>query len=97
VLEHWPEDVETNFMLGLCYKELSEPGRSIPLFEKVLRRNPRHAQALYYLGACYLQIGNTSLGKAYLRRYDHLARQSDTIASLSGPRRRTLPTAATTR
>jgi len=41
----------------------------------VLRRNPRHAQALYYLGACYLQIGNTSLGKAYLRRYDHMMRQ----------------------
>ncbi|NNJ09309.1 tetratricopeptide repeat protein [Chloroflexales bacterium ZM16-3] len=95
VLEHWPDDVETNFMLGLCYKELSEPGRSIPLFEKVLRRNPRHAQALYYLGACYLQIGNTSLGKAYLRRYDHLARQSDTLANLSGTRRRTLPAAAT--
>ena len=97
VLEHWPDDVETNFMLGLCYKELSEPGRSIPLFEKVLRRNPRHAQALYYLGACYLQIGNTSLGKAYLRRYDHLARQSDALAGVSGPRRRTQPTAATTR
>jgi tetratricopeptide (TPR) repeat protein len=76
VLDHWPEDIETSFMLGLCYKELVEPGRAIPLFEKVLRRNPRHAQALYYLGACYLQIGNTSLGKAYLRRYDHLARQS---------------------
>jgi hypothetical protein len=82
-------------MLGLCYKELSEPGRSIPLFEKVLRRNPRHAQSLYYLGACYLQIGNTSLGKAYLRRYDHLARQSDTLANLAGQRRRPLPTAAT--
>jgi tetratricopeptide (TPR) repeat protein len=63
-------------MLGLCYKELVEPARSIALFEKVLRRNPRHAQALFYLGACYLQVGNTSLGKAYLRRYDHLVRQS---------------------
>ncbi|NJN67393.1 MAG: tetratricopeptide repeat protein [Chloroflexaceae bacterium] len=76
VLEHWPDDVETNFMLGLCYREMVEPARSIPLFEKVLRRNPRHAQALFLLGACYLQIGNTSLGKAYLRRYDHLIRQS---------------------
>ncbi len=91
VLEHWPEDLETSFMLGLCYKELMEPARSIPLFEKVLRRNPRHAQALYYLGACYLQIGNTSLGKAYLRRYDHLARQGNTVSSLKGtssPRKR---------
>lgn len=87
VLDHWPEDVETSFMLGLCYKELVEPGRAIPLFEKVLRRNPRHAQALYYLGACYLQIGNTSLGKAYLRRYDHLARQS-AVASANGARRK---------
>ena len=77
VLLFWPEDVETNFMLGVCYKELMEPARAIPLFEKVLRRNPRHAQALYYLGASYLQIGNTSLGKAYLRRYDHLARQEE--------------------
>lgn len=76
VSEHWPDDIETSFMLGLCYKELAEPARAIPLFEKVLRRNPRHAQALYYLGACYLHIGNTSLGKAYLRRYDHIARQS---------------------
>ncbi len=80
VLEQWPDDVESNFMLGLCYRELMEPARSIPLFEKVLRRNPRHAQALYYLGACYLQIGNTSLGKAYLRRYDHLMRQSSAQA-----------------
>jgi tetratricopeptide (TPR) repeat protein len=75
VLRYWPDDVETNFMLGLCYKELNEPARAIPLFEKVLRRNPRHTQALYYLGASYLQIGNASLGKAYLRRYDYLAGQ----------------------
>jgi tetratricopeptide (TPR) repeat protein len=81
VLQFWPEDVETNFMLGLCYKELMEPARAIPLFEKVLRRNPRHTQALYYLGASYLQIGNTSLGKAYLRRYDHLSRQEEQAAA----------------
>jgi tetratricopeptide (TPR) repeat protein len=71
VLQYWPDDIETSFMLGLCFKELMEPARAIPLFEKVLRRNPRHTQALYYLGASYLQIGNTSLGKAYLRRYDY--------------------------
>jgi tetratricopeptide (TPR) repeat protein len=75
VLGEWPEDVETNFMLGLCYKELMEPAQAIPLFERVLRRNPRHTQALYYLGASYLQIGNASLGKAYLRRFDYLVNQ----------------------
>ena len=96
VLEHWPEDVETSFMLGLCYKELIEPARAIPLFEKVLRRNPRHAQALYYLGACYLQIGNTSLGKAYLRRYDHLARQSAAVAAVPTPPRRRAVSATST-
>lgn len=85
VLENLPDDTETGFMLGLCYKELMEPALAIPLFEKVLRRNPRHAQALYYLGACYLQIGNTSLGKAYLRRYDHLTRQSQAAAARSAP------------
>jgi tetratricopeptide (TPR) repeat protein len=89
VLQFWPEDIETNFMLGLCYKELMEPARAIPLFEKVLRRNPRHTQALYYLGASYLQIGNASLGKAYLRRYDHLARQEEQIAALR-PSQRTM-------
>ena len=47
-----------------------------------LRRNPRHIQSLYYLGASYLQIGNASLGKAYLRRYDHLARQEEHAAAL---------------
>jgi tetratricopeptide (TPR) repeat protein len=83
VLQFWPDDVETNFMLGLCYKELMEPARAIPLFEKVLRRNPRHVQALYYLGASYLQIGNTSLGKAYLRRYDYLASQEQSSAPMS--------------
>lgn len=77
VLLYWPEDIETNFMLGVCYKELMDPARAIPLFEKVLRRNPRHTQSLYYLGAAYLQIGNASLGKAYLRRYDHLNRQAE--------------------
>jgi tetratricopeptide (TPR) repeat protein len=76
VLGEWPDDVETNFMLGLCYKELMEPARAIPLFEKVLRRDPRHTQALYYLGASYLQIGNASLGKAYLRRYDLFVTQN---------------------
>jgi tetratricopeptide (TPR) repeat protein len=88
VSDHWPDDIETSFMLGLCYKELMEPARSIPLFEKVLRRNPRHGQALYYLGACYLQIGNTSLGKAYLRRYDHLARQNQHTVVRSTPNAR---------
>lgn len=72
ILTRWPEDVETNFMLGFCYKELSEPARAIPLFEKALLHNPHHAQALYHLGVAYLQIGNVSLGKAYLRRYDRL-------------------------
>ena len=80
VLHFWPDDGETSFMLGLCYKELLEPAKAIPLFEKVLRRNPRHAQALYYLGAAYLQIGNISLGKAYLRRYDHLAANERPVA-----------------
>jgi tetratricopeptide (TPR) repeat protein len=79
VLQYWPDDIETSFMLGLCFKELMEPARAIPLFEKVLRRNPRHTQALYYLGASYLQIGNTSLGKAYLRRYDYLAAQEKQV------------------
>jgi tetratricopeptide (TPR) repeat protein len=74
-------------MLGLCYKELMEPARAIPLFEKVLRRNPRHTQSLYYLGASYLQIGNASLGKAYLRRYDHLARQEEQAAAVRPPQR----------
>ena len=81
VLQHWPEDVETNFMLGVCYKEMMEPARAVPLFEKVLRRTPRHTQSLYYLGASYLQIGNASLGKAYLRRYDHLTRQVEQTAA----------------
>ena len=76
VLTRWPEDVETNFLLGFCYKELLEPARAIPLFEKALMHNPHHTQALYYLGAAYLQIGNVSLGKAYLRRYDHLTKDS---------------------
>ena len=56
-----------------------EPAQAIPLFEKVLRRNPRHTQALYYLGACYLQVGNSSLGKAYLRRYEHLINQQEQL------------------
>jgi tetratricopeptide (TPR) repeat protein len=73
LLTFWPEDVETNFLLGLCYKELLEPSRAIPLFEKVLRTNARHSQALYHLGATYLQLGNISLGKAYLRRYDTMS------------------------
>ncbi|HRC77769.1 MAG TPA: tetratricopeptide repeat protein, partial [Kouleothrix sp.] len=87
VLQYWPEDIETNFMLGVCYKELTDPARAIPLFEKVLRRNPGHTQSLYYLGAAYLQIGNVSLGKAYLRRYDHLQRQG---GPASGPASSTL-------
>lgn len=87
VLSYWPDDVETSFMLGLCYKEQMEPARAIPLFEKVLRRNPRHTQALYYLGASYLQIGNTSLGKAYLRRYDHLVNQTQDQVAARKPAR----------
>lgn len=90
VLKNWPDDVETTFMLGLCSKELMEPAPAIPLFEKVLRRNPRHTQALYYLGACYLQVGNSSLGKAYLRRYEHLMSQNQaaqTRKSAQGGRR----------
>ena len=50
VLRYWPEDVETNFMLGLCYKEQME--RRAITVRKVLRK-PRHTQALYCLGASY--------------------------------------------
>ncbi|HEU5089328.1 MAG TPA: tetratricopeptide repeat protein, partial [Roseiflexaceae bacterium] len=28
VLSHWPDDVETNFMLGLCFKEMMDPARA---------------------------------------------------------------------
>jgi tetratricopeptide (TPR) repeat protein len=75
LLNQRPNDLRTSFMLGLCYKELTDPSRAIPLFEQVLRGHPNHAQSLYYLGACYLQIGKASLGKRYLRYYDHLAHQ----------------------
>ncbi|MEM8529636.1 MAG: tetratricopeptide repeat protein [Chloroflexota bacterium] len=72
VLQYWQDDTSTTFMLGLCYKELQETARAIPLFENILLHNPRHTLALYYLGAMYMKMGNVSLGKAYLRRYDYL-------------------------
>lgn len=72
VLQERPDDLEAVFLLGTCYRELSEPARAIPLFERVIAAQPTHAQALYYLGACYLQTGNAPMGRAYLRRYDRL-------------------------
>ena len=76
VLEHRPEDMGTRFLLGLCFKEMLEPGRAISLFETVLKHQPQNTQALYYIGACYLQTGNTTLGRAYLRQYDRLMTRS---------------------
>ncbi len=72
VLARNPADHDARFLLGLCYKELLDPARAIPLFEQVLEHDPQHIQALYYVGACHLQIGSTSLGQHYLRRYEEL-------------------------
>ncbi len=90
VLEQRTEDVGARFLLGLCYKELMEPSRAIPLFEFVIKTQPQHAQALYYLGACYLQTGNTALGRGYLRRYDRLMARSGRTSRLP---HQALPTA----
>lgn len=82
VLAARPDDSEAMFLLGTCYRELSEPARAIPLFEAVIAAQPGHAQAVYYLGACHLQTGNTPVGRAYLRRYDRLIARGGRVRRL---------------
>lgn len=72
ILDAMPDDIEALFLLGVCYKELGNAEQAIHTFEKVLRLNPSHAQAMYHLGSTYVNNGNAALGKAYLRRYDHM-------------------------
>jgi hypothetical protein len=48
----------------------------------VIKAQPNHAQALYYLGACYLQTGNTPVGRAYLRRYDRFMARGGRVPRL---------------
>lgn len=77
-----PEDLEVTFLLATCYKELLEPAHAIPLFEQVIKAQPKHAQALYYLGACHLQAGNAAVGRAYLRRYDQFVARAGRVSRL---------------
>jgi tetratricopeptide (TPR) repeat protein len=65
--------------LGLAFKEAGDPGQAINYFERVVQTNPQHAQALYYLGACHLQLGNSTAGMAYLQQYDRLLRATTSV------------------
>jgi tetratricopeptide (TPR) repeat protein len=72
VLQRWPQDGEVRYLLALALKESGDPAQAIPHLEEVVRGNPRHLQALYLLGACHLQLGQSMTGIAYLQQYDQL-------------------------
>lgn len=57
VIEHEKFNVSAYYNLGNCYYHLRKYGKAIWAFEKVLKLNPRDAEAPMSLELCYNKIG----------------------------------------
>ncbi|MGO4888082.1 tetratricopeptide repeat protein [Anaerobacillus sp. MEB173] len=50
-------NVDVVYNLGICYLLLQRPQLSLPYFKKVIELLPEDAEGYYFLGHCYMKIG----------------------------------------
>ena len=54
----YPDDHEIWFSLGVSYRAIEQPEKSIPCFEKVIQLTPSYLQAYLYMSQVYQEIGD---------------------------------------
>jgi tetratricopeptide (TPR) repeat protein len=74
-----PADLAVASQLAQFYDRMGEPGRAIPLFERVVRGDPSQAGAAVNLGSLYAQAGKVEEAMALWR--GALARNPGLIAA----------------
>lgn len=74
VVERRPHHDNAHNMLGFAYRKLGDYNRAFYHYEKALELNPRHKQALEYLGEGYLELGRVEDAKAVALRLDEVCR-----------------------
>ncbi|NLY40270.1 MAG: tetratricopeptide repeat protein [Desulfovibrionales bacterium] len=47
---HWPENTQILYRLGLIYEKMDHPEQAMVIMEKIIALDPQHADALNYLG-----------------------------------------------
>lgn len=53
---------DVHYNIGMAFVMLKKFQLAIPYFEKVIRKNPDDGEAFYFLGTCYLKLGNETKG-----------------------------------
>lgn len=74
VVARRPHHDNAHNMLGFAYRKLGEHERAFHHYERALELNPRHKQALEYLGEGYLELGRIEEAKATAIRLDEVCR-----------------------
>ncbi len=73
VTELKDDDMDAWYYYGVCYYHQKEYKKAIEILEnELLRRNPRHINAMTYLADAYRQIGNTKKAFEYLMKKEKL-------------------------
>lgn len=67
-LESAPDNLTVRDNLANALMDANQPGRAIPLYLEVLRRNPRFWRSNYNLGYAYYKAGNFAGAEEYLKR-----------------------------
>lgn len=51
-------NVDVPYNIGMAFVMLKKYELAIPYIEKTIKQNPEDGEALYFLGSCYLKLGN---------------------------------------
>jgi tetratricopeptide (TPR) repeat protein len=68
-LERSPKDMNLRFELGVLYLHAPNPAEAVRELKAVTGSDSEHADALYWLGIAYAEMGDSDLAVLWLRRY----------------------------
>ncbi len=68
-LERSPKDMNLRFELGVLYLDVPNPAEAVRELKAVTGPDSEHAEALYWLGIAYAEMGDNDLAVLWLRRY----------------------------
>ncbi len=67
ILKTEPDEINTNYLLGICYDKLEETEKAREVFEKVVKLNPKFAPVNFKLAIIYQKEKNTDKAIEYYK------------------------------
>ena len=68
------QDMRALIGAAIAYRNLGKPQACMKLCRTVLKIKPNHAAALYYLGCCLEELGQTKMAMKYYGQYNFVSR-----------------------